>query len=148
MRKTENPPQCIMDRKSTWMSCCMAACRTVFHLLIVWFPVSVLQCGAGLQAAGGQAAAADDEALPYAGRPLRLPALPPGGLHLHPETQVQSRLQEARSLETLVPVRTQTRLLAHSRCTGFTRPPGRPELFFVHPSSSVASHLVGILQTR
>lgn len=69
------------------------------------FSLSVVQCGAGLQAAGGQAAAADEEAVPRGGRPLLLSALPPGGLHLHPQTQVQSRLQEARALETLVPVK-------------------------------------------
>lgn len=64
-----------------------------------------LQCGARLQAAGGQAAAANEEALPYGGRPLRPLVFPPGGLHLHPETQVQTWLQEARSLETLVSVK-------------------------------------------
>lgn len=69
-----------------------------------WLCVSLLQCGAGLQAAGGQAAAADEETVPYRGRPLSPAALPPGGFHLHPKTQVQSWLQEARALETLVPV--------------------------------------------
>lgn len=107
--------------------------------LTFWLCVSVslLQCGAGLQAAGGQAAAADDEALPYAGRPLRLPALPPGGLHLHPKTQVQSWLQEARSLETLVPVKTRNRQphppLMH-RIYASVWP---SKFVFVYPSSSV-----------
>lgn len=63
------------------------------------------QCGAGLQAAGGQAAATDEEALSHRGNPLPGPALLPGGLLLHAQTQVQSRLQEACSLETLVPLK-------------------------------------------
>lgn len=99
--------------------------------LIICLSVSLLQCGAGLQAAGGQAAAADEEAVPYGGRPLRPAALPPGGLHLHPKTQVQSWLQEARSLETLVPVKTQDHLLLHHRCTGFTRSSGHSYFFWV-----------------
>lgn len=36
------------------------------------------------------------------GLALSLTALPPGGLHLHPQTQGQSRGQETRPLETLV----------------------------------------------
>lgn len=69
-------------------------------------PFVCLQCGTGLQAAGGQAAAADEEALPRRQPPPAAAALPPGGLHFHPQAQVQSRVQEACSLETLVPVRT------------------------------------------
>lgn len=87
-------------------------------ICFIWFSVrltfqrphrlslSLSQCGIGLQAAGGQTAASNEEALPHRGHVLPPPALPPGGLHLHAETQVQSRLQEARSLETLVLVRT------------------------------------------
>lgn len=63
-----------------------------------------MQRRVGLQAAGGQAAAADEEAVPYRGQSLPPAALPTGGLHLHPQTQVQRGLQEARALETLVPV--------------------------------------------
>lgn len=81
----------------------------------MFLSLSVVQCGAGLQAAGGQAAAADEEAVPRGGRPLLLSALPPGGLHLHPQTQVQSRLQEARALETLVPVKNGTRPATEQR---------------------------------
>lgn len=64
-----------------------------------------MQRRVGLQAAGGQAAATDEEAVPYRGQPLAPAALPTGGLHLHPQTQVQRGLQEARTLETVVPVR-------------------------------------------
>lgn len=92
------------------------------YRLITCASVSLLQCWTGLQAAGGQVAAADEEAVPYWGGPLRSAALPPGGLHLHPQTQVKSWLQEARSLETLVPVKTQDHLPLRYRCTGFTRP--------------------------
>lgn len=63
-----------------------------------------MQRRVGFQAAGGQAAATDEEALPYRGQSLPPAALPTGGLHLHPQTQVQRGLQEARALETLVPV--------------------------------------------
>ena len=63
-----------------------------------------LQCGAGLQTAGGQAAASNEEAVPARGVWFPPAALPPGGLHLHAQTQVQSRLQEAPALETLVPL--------------------------------------------
>lgn len=63
-----------------------------------------MQRRVGLQAAGGQAAATDEEALPYRGQSLSPAALPTGGLHLHPQTQVQRGLQEACALETLVPV--------------------------------------------
>lgn len=63
-----------------------------------------MQRRVGLQAAGGQAAATDEEAVPYRGQPLAPAALPTGGLHLHPQTQVQRGLQEARTLETVVPV--------------------------------------------
>lgn len=65
----------------------------------------VLQCGAGLQTAGGQAAASHEEAVPHRGAAVPASALPPGGLHLDPQTQVQNRVQEARTLETLVPMR-------------------------------------------
>lgn len=70
---------------------------------------SLTQCGAGLQAAGGQAAAVDEEAMPYRGEPLPPAALSPGALHLHSKTQVQSRVQKACSLETLVPVKRHNR---------------------------------------
>lgn len=87
----------------------------------IWSNICVpLQCGARLQAAGGQAAATNEEALPYRRHPLRPPVLSPGGLHLHPKTQVQTWLQEACSLETLVSVKTQDCLLFF--CTGLIRP--------------------------
>lgn len=63
-----------------------------------------MQRRVGLQAAGGQAAATDEEALPYRGQSPPPAALPTGGLHLHPQTQVQRGLQEACTLETVVPV--------------------------------------------
>lgn len=65
---------------------------------------ALMQRRVGLQAAGGQAAATDEEAVPYRGQPLAPAALPTGGLHLHPQTQVQRGLQEACTLETVVPV--------------------------------------------
>lgn len=65
---------------------------------------ALMQRRVGLQAAGGQAAATDEEAVPHRGQPLAPAALPTGGLHLHPQTQVQRGLQEACPLETVVPV--------------------------------------------
>lgn len=63
------------------------------------------QCGAGLQAAGGQAAAVDEAPVSHRGVPPPGSALHPGhGLLLHPQAQVQTRVQEARALETLVPL--------------------------------------------
>lgn len=65
---------------------------------------SVPQRGAGLQAAGGQAAAPDEETVPH-GRPaVSCSALLQRGVHHHPQTQVKDRVQKARSLETLVPL--------------------------------------------
>lgn len=82
---------------------------------------SLTQCGVGLQAAGGQAAAVDEEAMPYRGEPLPPAALSPGALHLHSKTQVQSRVQKACALETLVPVKTTVTVLCQ-QCIGLMLP--------------------------
>lgn len=87
----------------------------------------------GLQTAGGQAAAADEEAMPYRGQSLPPAALPTGGLHLHPQTQVQRGLQEARTLETVVPVKTKG--FSSSTATdaeGFMRQSGSFSSFSAH----------------
>lgn len=96
----------------------------------LFLSLSLLQCGAGLQAAGGQAAAAHEETLPHGRNPLPPFDLPRGGLHLHPQTQVQIRLQEACSLETLVLMKPQDWLFHQS--TGLTCRPaclGSPSVF-------------------
>lgn len=67
-------------------------------------PLLVLQCRAGLQAAGGQATAPDEETLPHGQPTMPRSALPQRGLHIHAEAQDQDRVQKARSLETLVPL--------------------------------------------
>lgn len=63
-----------------------------------------LQCGAGLQAAGGQATALDDETLPPGQPTMPCSALLQRSVHIHTEAQVQDRVQKACSLETLVPL--------------------------------------------
>lgn len=105
---------------------------------------ALMQCRVGLQAAGGQATATDEEAVPHRGQPLPPAALPAGGLHLHPQTQVQRGLEEACALETLVPVERRD-----------SAPPPLPRLihridvpvwlFSVFPVDSSSAHLAFLL---
>ena len=75
---------------------------------VLLFLCDLVQCGAGLQATGGETSAPDEEAVPPGQPSVPDPALPPRGLHLHPQAQDQGGVQETRSLETLVSLATVT----------------------------------------
>lgn len=64
----------------------------------------VSQCRTGLQATRGETSAPDEETLSARQPAMSSSALLQRSVHNHPETQVQDRVEKARSLETLVPL--------------------------------------------